>query len=167
LNNITQPIIRQEPKKEKTKSETVIRQPSFKEEKKEKKEDRKIKHKQEKEKFKKTIADLTTRIDRLESKNLNTLSFQELEELESLHHDGLWKVAQAKMEALQREMEQYKHKCTQIDDERSCSICQDKQNEVVTLPCRHLCMCNDCAAKVDICPLCRIKIAERISVFIE
>ena len=53
-----------------------------------------------------------------------------------------------------------------LDQERErslCVICQDQMKSVLVLPCRHMCMCVDCARTVvsgahgqrRICPLCR------------
>jgi len=53
-----------------------------------------------------------------------------------------------------------------VDQERErslCVICQDQVKSVLVLPCRHMCMCVDCARTVvsgshgqrRICPLCR------------
>ena len=48
-----------------------------------------------------------------------------------------------------------------------CVVCQSIEKSVVLLPCRHVCLCKECAyndSLVD-CPLCRERIRDRIAVF--
>lgn len=56
------------------------------------------------------------------------------------------------------------------DNSSLCVICQDNEKCVVLFPCKHMCMCNDCAANLvrydNHCPLCRIVINRRINVFV-
>lgn len=55
-----------------------------------------------------------------------------------------------------------------------CIVCQDKQRSTVLLPCRHLCLCRECAEslmnninrKKRKCPLCRCDIANVLDVYI-
>jgi hypothetical protein len=54
-----------------------------------------------------------------------------------------------------------------LEDSRLCVVCQTSEKSVVLLPCRHVCLCKDCASNdlvVD-CPLCREHIRDRITVF--
>jgi hypothetical protein len=46
-----------------------------------------------------------------------------------------------------------------------CSVCLSLPPRVVFIPCGHLTSCKPCADKLDICPLCREKIREKINVF--
>jgi len=45
------------------------------------------------------------------------------------------------------------------NDEEDCVICLSSERSVALLPCRHLCMCGDCASyfkdQSTICPICR------------
>lgn len=41
---------------------------------------------------------------------------------------------------------------------RICKICMDKEFSSVFVPCGHLIACNDCAANIMQCPLCRRQI---------
>lgn len=52
-------------------------------------------------------------------------------------------------------------------DDLTCKVCQKQQLEVLLLPCRHFCVCSDCANKLpnEQCPLCSGKVLHRISVF--
>ncbi|KAJ6846160.1 putative BOI-related E3 ubiquitin-protein ligase 3 [Iris pallida] len=37
---------------------------------------------------------------------------------------------------------------------RKCRVCSRNDVGVLLLPCRHLCVCEDCESKVDTCPIC-------------
>jgi E3 ubiquitin-protein ligase XIAP len=47
----------------------------------------------------------------------------------------------------------------------SCKICFERE-VAVRFNCKHIVTCNDCSVKVDICPICRISITERIDVIL-
>lgn len=55
-----------------------------------------------------------------------------------------------------------------LEDSRMCVVCQANEKSVVLLPCRHVCLCKECASNelVEDCPLCREKIRDRITVFL-
>ena len=46
-----------------------------------------------------------------------------------------------------------------------CVVCQCRLRRVVLMPCAHRCMCRTCSVVVDLCPLCRKPIAERVVPF--
>ena len=48
----------------------------------------------------------------------------------------------------------------------TCLVCHDAPADRVIWPCRHLCVCNDCAKKLMYCPICRKKIKSRHRVFV-
>ncbi len=52
-------------------------------------------------------------------------------------------------------------------EQRLCVICQEKEKSVVLIPCRHLCLCADCAnhEQLKLCPLCRRQIESKFVVF--
>jgi len=52
-------------------------------------------------------------------------------------------------------------------EQRLCVICQERDKCVVLLPCRHLCLCEDCSTHdgLLLCPLCRQPIAHKIGVY--
>jgi len=52
------------------------------------------------------------------------------------------------------------------DNEKLCVICIVNQKNTVLLPCKHLCVCKDCADRVSACPMCTIKIDDRMKVFL-
>ena len=53
------------------------------------------------------------------------------------------------------------------EDKRTCVICQVEAKTVLLMPCRHLCVCEECAQRPQLvrCPLCREAVCERINVF--
>uniref|UniRef100_A0A1I8Q0P1 RING-type domain-containing protein n=1 Tax=Stomoxys calcitrans TaxID=35570 RepID=A0A1I8Q0P1_STOCA len=58
-----------------------------------------------------------------------------------------------------------------IDPHQRCVVCRDRQKCVVLLPCKHLCLCEECAdymifsAQRQTCPLCRTSIVHSMSVY--
>eukprot|EP00112_Aurelia_sp_Birch-Aquarium-sp1_P018218 Seg432.1 transcript_id=Seg432.1/GoldUCD/mRNA.D3Y31 product="E3 ubiquitin-protein ligase RNF26" protein_id=Seg432.1/GoldUCD/D3Y31 len=60
------------------------------------------------------------------------------------------------------------------DDERHlCIVCQDNDRTTVLLPCKHLCLCHDCAVtlkrsahRLRKCPLCRHQIENTLKVYL-
>jgi len=81
-------------------------------------------------------------------------------------HHGYATRSKANVDLLQQRLDQ--------ERERSlCVICQDQVKSVLVLPCRHMCMCVDCARTVvrgthnqrRICPLCRGNIRVVMNVY--
>ena len=52
-------------------------------------------------------------------------------------------------------------------EQRLCVVCQAAERTIVLLPCRHLCLCSDCAEHDSLkdCPLCRKEIQHKFNVF--
>ena len=48
----------------------------------------------------------------------------------------------------------------------SCVVCLDRPRTIVVLPCRHLSMCEACAAGMALCPMCRGGVREAMPVFV-
>lgn len=42
--------------------------------------------------------------------------------------------------------------------EEACVVCQVKRTTRALLPCRHVCLCDDCCTRLDNCPMCRTRI---------
>lgn len=61
--------------------------------------------------------------------------------------------------------EKHKSKSRRLISADTCSVCMDEQTCVALMPCAHLCVCGDCAAALDKCPLCRGKIEQRIQIY--
>ena len=49
-----------------------------------------------------------------------------------------------------------------------CVVCLAEERRVLLLPCRHLCVCEDCAGdrRLERCPLCRAAIEDRMRVYV-
>lgn len=52
-----------------------------------------------------------------------------------------------------------------------CVICQERVKCILLLPCRHLCLCLECASELrhyynDLCPICRTDIATTMKVYV-
>lgn len=47
----------------------------------------------------------------------------------------------------------------------TCVICQDSKKDTVLLPCRHLCVCRLCSESIELCPLCRQKFEQCMTVY--
>eukprot|EP01063_Lacrimia_lanifica_P025093 TRINITY_DN3288_c0_g1_i1.p1 TRINITY_DN3288_c0_g1~~TRINITY_DN3288_c0_g1_i1.p1 ORF type:complete len:761 (+),score=196.93 TRINITY_DN3288_c0_g1_i1:60-2285(+) len=47
-----------------------------------------------------------------------------------------------------------------------CCICLEAPRNCVFFPCRHLCACKDCSQKVMYCPMCRVKVAHRVEIWL-
>ena len=53
-----------------------------------------------------------------------------------------------------------------FDNEIICCICLNDKPNIVFMPCKHLCSCLDCSNKVKKCPICRLKIKDKMKIFI-
>jgi len=53
------------------------------------------------------------------------------------------------------------------DDEHLCVVCEDAKKQVIILPCRHMCLCSNCAnfEKIKECPMCRAKVEDSMTVY--
>lgn len=62
----------------------------------------------------------------------------------------------------------HKQKCS--PNTNFCVICQDSEKNIVLFPCKHLCMCSMCASEwcaiQSICPICRVQINRRVTVYV-
>jgi hypothetical protein len=47
----------------------------------------------------------------------------------------------------------------------TCVICEEFERDTLIMPCCHLVSCENCASKIDKCPICRVKIAGKIKCF--
>jgi len=51
-------------------------------------------------------------------------------------------------------------------EENLCKICFERNKCILTLPCKHISMCDVCADMVnDVCPICRTTIDSKMKVF--
>ncbi len=56
-------------------------------------------------------------------------------------------------------------------EDKLCVICQDKEKCIMILPCRHLCICQDCqgpllAQDSVSCPICRKPLRQTIKAYL-
>ena len=66
-----------------------------------------------------------------------------------------------------------KHELELEKDKRLCVICQDNVKNILLMPCRHVCMCQQCLLEIRHgrvhlaqCPLCRMHIQSTLEVFV-
>jgi len=43
----------------------------------------------------------------------------------------------------------------ELREQRTCRVCRTQDVSMLLLPCRHLCLCQDCEGQLHACPLCR------------
>lgn len=70
--------------------------------------------------------------------------------------------------SLSIEKEVEKKSVTQFDDDSLlCCICLSNPKCVVLMPCRHLCVCANCA-EIDLlsCPICRMKVQDYLKIYV-
>jgi len=62
--------------------------------------------------------------------------------------------------------EKRKNKEREEPDETLCCICCERKKSILLNPCKHVCICGECATRdLDCCPICRETIEEATSVF--
>lgn len=62
----------------------------------------------------------------------------------------------ANLERVRKEVQE------KVDEKGKCVICFVVDASTLLLPCKHQVMCTGCAAKVSECPVCRVKIQDRV-----
>lgn len=55
---------------------------------------------------------------------------------------------------------------TAFKEQRTCRICKTNDMCILLLPCRHLCLCKDCEAQRDACPVCGTKKSASVQVYL-
>ncbi|XP_030385095.1 mitochondrial E3 ubiquitin protein ligase 1 [Scaptodrosophila lebanonensis] len=54
-----------------------------------------------------------------------------------------------------------------LSQDQLCVVCSTNPKEIILLPCGHVCLCEDCATKIEVtCPVCRAKIESKAAAFI-
>ena len=46
-----------------------------------------------------------------------------------------------------------------------CVVCLDARRTNILMPCRHVCVCEACAATLRLCPICRGEVRDQFVVF--
>ncbi|XP_039214130.1 baculoviral IAP repeat-containing protein 7 isoform X1 [Crotalus tigris] len=57
-------------------------------------------------------------------------------------------------------------KLRQLQEERMCKVCMDKDVSIVLVPCGHLVVCAECAPNLSRCPICRGDIRDSMKAFL-
>ena len=52
-----------------------------------------------------------------------------------------------------------------LEEQRLCVVCATEEKAIVLMPCRHHQICEPCSKELNICPLCRAAITDRIKIF--
>lgn len=60
---------------------------------------------------------------------------------------------------------QKKEETKEIEKDSNCCVCINSAPAIVFIPCGHLCACEECSKKCDVCPVCRNAIDSKIKVF--
>jgi len=74
-------------------------------------------------------------------------------------------------EVLQQEIQDLREKINQIqdryEDEKSCIVCMVENKRIALKPCGHICLCESCSEnpRVEVCPVCRWNIEEKLPVY--
>lgn len=53
----------------------------------------------------------------------------------------------------------------QLDSVTKCVACLTEDKSTILMPCSHLCMCTQCAERVQVCPICRATVGTRQRAF--
>jgi len=48
----------------------------------------------------------------------------------------------------------------------TCVICMNKRANVVFFPCKHMRCCAGCSERMEDCPICRVKVEEKLFVYV-
>lgn len=55
---------------------------------------------------------------------------------------------------------------TSCDSNEDCVVCLSEFQQVLLLPCRHMCVCRQCLSRIDKCPICRQTYSEHMALVI-
>ena len=89
--------------------------------------------------------------------NINDLNYYELKELDLKLEKILKGIKNEKLNKL-------KQSSFPLMNKKSCIVCISNEISIIFKPCNHLCICEKCSEKVNICPMCRQLITSRIKV---
>ncbi|EGC31025.1 hypothetical protein DICPUDRAFT_99360 [Dictyostelium purpureum] len=109
----------------------------------------------------------TVSLEHMLGNSLVDLSLQDLDKLEEFYHNSLKKIGIAKQEVLQRQLDKLQKEKDENSNNntKNCIVCVDLSINTVLLPCKHSCICNVCAKKLSLCPLCRSEIKDIIEYY--
>ncbi len=90
--------------------------------------------------------------------NINDLNYFELKELDCRLEKILNKIKIEKMNKL-KESSSFPSL-----NKKTCIACMANEINIIFKPCNHLCTCENCSEKINICPMCRQLITSRMKV---
>ena len=114
-----------------------------------------------KKRFERKLKEMEREILHLRNKDarfgeLARLTVDELDDLEGYYHQQLQEVGRAKLEKVRLE----------LLERKLCTICYESPIEVTLVPCGHQCICERCSKKMGQCPMCRVRIEQRVRFFV-
>ncbi len=79
--------------------------------------------------------------------------------------------AEEETQTLSDELRRLERKTIDLTDRITCIVCQERERDLVILPCKHLCLCHTCADKIcaskdKTCPVCRQKISDTVEFYL-
>lgn len=98
-----------------------------------------------------------------QSEDSDGSSFIYSERIESEEVPSALKEARAEVMRLRQEL--YYLQNAPIGD-LACVVCQTLRPKLLFRPCKHVCCCSECARRVTICPMCRVRIRAKVEVYL-
>jgi hypothetical protein len=53
----------------------------------------------------------------------------------------------------------------EFENQQMCKVCLDSPKCILSMPCNHVVMCEECANQVSKCPICREDIVSTIKIY--
>lgn len=86
------------------------------------------------------------------------------EEKERLEHDK--EEEKARMEYELAQQRAAKERLEEETEDKLCCVCSDEKKNVMFEPCRHVSVCEACAPKIEMCPLCRQVPTRKVPIYL-
>eukprot|EP01119_Soliformovum_irregulare_P010195 TRINITY_DN2495_c0_g1_i1.p1 TRINITY_DN2495_c0_g1~~TRINITY_DN2495_c0_g1_i1.p1 ORF type:complete len:346 (-),score=87.13 TRINITY_DN2495_c0_g1_i1:8-1045(-) len=87
--------------------------------------------------------------------SIDKMSVDQLDKLENQYEETLKHIRQLKVKRLR----------DQKEDEDLCCICMENNRDTILLNCAHICVCQNCADGLKICPMCRSTIVQAVKYY--
>lgn len=110
---------------------------------------------------------LERRNEELEKKNIDAVNEVVKIRQNEENLNKLLSLFEKEQREAQSEVARMKRKCEDMEEERTCLVCQDNRVNVAFIPCGHLCCCEACSnhSALTSCPFCRNQIERRQKIF--